>query len=476
MSSKEKWKPRPEQIRGVRLIIGGKGTRLFLPPGMGKTAVVLKAFTIVKAAGHADALLVLGPLRVITTSWIDQVHRWEDFEGLRISVIHGDREEAMSVDADVYLMNYEGLISPIWRSIQKIGKRNQYVKAPVAKEFLSRKRFMLAVDESTKMKSRESSRFQVLEKYLPMMKYRTIMTGTPKPNHLEDLFSQCFLTDLGRDLGSFITHFRRRYMTRDIDGGPYSYTPLPGAMERIASTIHETTLSIADVDPVPSRVIQMWAPLPDEVRERYNELKSEFVTEFEGTTVMAPNTAVLWGKLRQVAQGAIYTGEGRNYKELHTAKIDILRSIVEELDGEPVVCFFQYGHDRERICKEFGYEVPSISGGTSVPKGMEWCREFGCGLHPILLAHPASASLGIDGLQVRCHNIIWFGLSWSFEETYQAKKRIVREGNKAEEVFIYQILIDCAIERVMLEAVKGKELSNDELCRLIREQITVVPE
>ena len=91
----------------MKLIVQGGGTRLFLPPGKGKTGTVLKAFQILKNAGHVDALLVLGPLRVVTTSWPQELGKWSDFEGLSHVTIHGGktaRLKAMQTDADVYLM------------------------------------------------------------------------------------------------------------------------------------------------------------------------------------------------------------------------------------------------------------------------------------------------------------------------------------------------------------------------------------
>ena len=105
--SKPWWHPRSEQLRGCMLIVQDNA-RLFLPPGKGKTSTVLKTFKSLKKAGFVDALLVLAPLRVITTSWPQDLEKWADFDDLTYTTIHGGRDgrtAAMKEDVDVYLMN-----------------------------------------------------------------------------------------------------------------------------------------------------------------------------------------------------------------------------------------------------------------------------------------------------------------------------------------------------------------------------------
>jgi len=447
---------RPEQVRGVRLILSNTGTRLFLHPGKGKTAIVLKAFCELKAAGYVDKLLVLAPLRVIMTSWPSQIDGWEDFNHLSYTIIHGDRRARMLEDSDVYLLNYEGLLSKEF--------------TPGAKflvDFLARGRYMLACDESTKLKNSGSRRFKTLKKILPSFFPRVVMTGTPKPNHLEDLFAQCYVTDLGADLGQYVTAFRNTYMIPAPSG--FGYTAQAGAMERVAAKIAPTTLQLEYEEALPSQVIPIWLPMPSKVKEFYKELSKEMLAELGDSMVMAPNSGVLFGKLRQVCQGAIYMGEG--FEVLHDLKLDALENLIAELDGEPVMVLYQFKHDVERIRERLGYEVPYIGSGVSATQGAAWCKQFAAGDIPLLLGHPQSIALGVDGLQNCCGNVIWFGLDQSWENTYQANLRIVRSGSKSEQVYIYQIMMECATERSVLRNVSGKQLSEAEFCRLLREEM-----
>lgn len=464
----------------MRLIVTGKGSRLFLPPGKGKTATVLKAFDILKKQDMIDVLLVLAPLRVVTTSWPGQLEKWADFEHLTYTTIHGGKTErikAMEEDVDVYLMNVEGLLSSEWKLFKKNGS---YIMNDAALRWLQGKRVMLALDESTKFKNSQSQRFNVIKRYLPFIHRIVIMTGTPKPNSIEDLFAQCYLTDEGQDLGQYITHFRNEFMQLGYDG---KHKPLPGSLEKIAELIAPTTLQLEDDEAIPTHVVDLWVKMPPEVKEAYNKLAKEFLVELgdAGTLIMAPTAAALLGKLRQMAQGAIYIEEGagaegqnkdlKPYVEVHNAKLDVLENLLAELNGDPAFLLYQYKHDVDRIGRRLGSPTPYIGSGVSASQGAAWCRAFGAGGMPLLAGHPASVAHGVDGLQDNCRNVIWFGMDWSWENYYQANKRIARDGTKAESVMVYRILMDCPTEHAILESVEGKRGSEAQFLAYLRKYL-----
>lgn len=476
--SRKKLEPRPPQIRGMKLILINKGSRLFLPPGKGKTATVLKAFDILKKKDLIDVLLVLAPLRVVTTSWPGQLEKWSDFEHLRYVTIHGGKTErlaAMDEDADVYLMNVEGLLSSEWKLAKKNGS---YIMNDEALRFLQGKRVMLAVDESTKFKNPHSSRFNVLRRYLPFIHRIVIMTGTPKPNKLEDLFAQAFLTDEGADLGAYVTHFRNEFMQAGRDG---KFQPLRGSLERIAEIMAPTTLQLEDDEAIPLEIVDLWVKMPPAAQEAYDKLAADFLVELGDakTLVVAPTAAALLGKLRQIAQGAVYAdveteGEvvkGRECKpfiKVHDAKIDVLENLLEELNGDPAFMMYAFKHDMARIDERLGAPTPYIGSGVSAPQGAAWCQAFGAGGMPLLAGHPMSVAHGVDGLQDNCRNVIWFGMTWSWEEFYQANKRIARDGSKAESVMVYRILVDCPTEHAMLMSVESKFKSEAHFLECLR--------
>lgn len=467
--SRVEYVPRSEQIRGMKLIVSNGGVRLFLPPGKGKTSVILKSFAVLKKLDMVDCLLVLAPLRVITTSWPAQLEKWEDFEHLKYVTIHGGKTErlrAMNTEADVYLMNVEGLLTSEW----KLGPRERgYPCNNVALAFLQGKRVMLAVDESTKFKNYASGRFKALKKYLKYFCRRVIMTGTPQPNLLEDLFAQCYITDMGEDLGEYITHFRTEYMALDFDG---KYIPQATGAQRVAEKIAPTTLQLEDNETVPVEYLDIWVPMPEELIPKYKELEKEFLTVLGDEVVMAPNAGVLFGKLKQFCQGAMKNGEeSEDYFEIHEAKLDALENLLEELQGRPTFCLYAYNHDHHRISKRLGYPVPRIGGGVSPAQGAAWCANFGAGNIPLLLGQPQSVAHGVDGLQESCNIVVWFAQDPSWENTYQAIRRVARTGSKADVVYVYRIMVDCPVEHALKEIVSHKMLSEEKFLAILREHI-----
>lgn len=440
--------------------------RLFLPPGKGKTATTLKSFDVLRRLDMVDILLVLAPLRVITTSWPQDINKWQDFDHLTYTTIHGGsdgRREAMDTKADIYLMNVEGLLTKEWA----LGSKNKgYPANPEALKFLKGKRVMLAVDESTRFKNSQSARYKTLKKYLPYFQRRVILTGTPKPSKLEDLFGQCYITDMGEDLGQYVTHFRSEYMTMGYDE---KWHPQTTAYERIAEKISRTTLQLEDTEAMPLTVSDFWVPMPESIKQQYKELKDEFITSIEGKTIMAVNSGVLWGKLRQMCQGAMWMPGEADFTELHGAKLDAFENLYEELNGDPLFCLYQYRHDRHRIEARLGGKpIPYIGSGASAAQGAAWCRLFGAGGIPLLLGQPQSVAHGVDGLQNNCNRVCWFGLDWSWENYYQANRRVARHGSKADQVYIYRIMMDCPTERAVLASVEGKKSSEEDFLKILR--------
>lgn len=413
-------------------------------------------------------MLVLAPLRVITTSWPKELEKWDFTEGMRAVLIHGGgdtRRWAMSLDkeVDIFLMNVEGLHSPEWNLNSKSRAIN-----PFARQFLKNKKMMLVVDESTKFKNSDSGRFKILKKYLDKFEVRTILTGTPKPNKIEDLFTQCYLTDRGRDLGQFVTHFRGDYMQMDKEG---ELRAQPGAFERVAAKIAPTTLNLEDTEAVPLEFVDYWVTMPPAMEKHYKELSEQFMTMIDGTTVMTPNVGSQIIKLRQLCQGFLYSQHGASF-DVHGAKLDLLENLLEELNGDPLFAAYAFKEDIVRISDRLGYSVPYVGSGVSAKLGAERVASFSSGHLPLLLAHPQSAAHGIDGLQDNCRRICWFGIDWSWENTYQLHKRIARNGTTAESVTVYRLLIDCGIEKAMLASVDRKEADEANFLGHLRAAIT----
>ena len=141
--------------------------------------------------------LIIAPKRVAETVWEQETKRWEHLKHLKVSKILGtptQRQQAMKADADIYLVNLENVV---WLCEQGAKFNN------------------LVIDESSRFKDPSTKRFKALKKHLKKFQRRIILTGTPTPQGLGDLWAQVGILDLGMRLETSLTRFRDLYMTPD---------------------------------------------------------------------------------------------------------------------------------------------------------------------------------------------------------------------------------------------------------------------
>lgn len=447
-----KWSPHSYQVCGIKLLLSQGSVGLFLDPGLGKTSICLAAFKILLTKKFASKMLIVAPLRPVYKVWPDEIKKWADFAHLKFAILHGkNKEKALLSDADIYIINPEGLS---W--LFGPGK----ARPPFD---------VLCIDESSKFKNSQTQRFKLIKPYLLSFARRWILTGTPVPNGLTDLFGQIFILDLGAALGRYITHYRREYFDQTGFGG-YDYKPKPDAFPRVVEKIKPLILQLSAEDhlKMPALVLsEIRIDLPPEAFALYKKVEDGFFAEMGDSKVVAANAAVAGGKCRQIANGAVYVNavegapERKLWSAIHDAKLDALEDLLEELGGKPTLVLYEFNHDRERIVSRFpGAEI--IGSGTT-PKQLDSIIDrFNAGLIPLLLGHPASMGHGLN-LQGTCHHVVWFGITWNLEYYDQAIARVYRQGQKADTVFVYHIVAARTLDEKVLRALTAKDRSQQTL-------------
>lgn len=395
-------------------------------------------------------VLVIAPLRPCYKVWPDEVKKWVDFADLTYTILHGSsKEAALAKDVDLYIINPEGL---------------KWLFAPGRK----RPEFdVLIVDESTKFKDSTTQRFKALKPFLPSFTRRWILTGTPVPNGLMDLFGQIYILDLGRSLGRFITHYRREYFTPHGFGG-YDWKIRPGAYEEIVEKISPLLLQFKAEDwlTMPDLVpVEIPVTLPRSVRKLYDEIDKEFLFEWSpDIALVAKNAAAAGTKLRQIANGAVYNDKTGGYLLLHDEKLDALEDLLEELNGHSVLILYEFGHDLDRIRGRLG-DIPCFSGTTGT-KLERLVDGFNDGSIPRVLGHPDGIAHGLN-LQNKCHHIIWFTPTWNLELHDQAIRRIYRQGQSSDRVLVYYIIAEDTKDREVMRVVAKKDRTQADLLRAV---------
>ena len=193
----------------------------------------------------------------------------------------------------------------------------------------------------------------------------------------------------------------------------------------------------------------------------YKDMERDAVLELGDEDITALSAAAVSNKLLQLSNGAVYTDE-RKVIEIHNKKLEVLEELIEEAKGEPVLVFYNFQHDKDRIIEKFKKDVRVLDTEKDIK---DWNNKK----IKILLAHPAGAGHGLN-LQEGGSIIIWFGLTWSLELYQQANARLNRQGQK-ETVRIYHIIAEKTIDERVLEVLKGKNTRQEELLRQLKSEV-----
>ena len=439
---------------------------MLLDPGLGKTTIIYGAFTLLQNAGMVKKMLVICPLKPAYNVWPRQHKTWDEFKHLRVCVLHGkDKAKSLlSNDYDIYVINPEGLV---W--LFDAIKNNPNAKR---RAWLKEKFQMLCVDESTKFKDTSTNRFKLMRKCVGIFKRRYILTGTLNPTGLEDIFGQTYLLDEGAALGPFITAYRARYFHQD-PWSQYGYIPNVGAFDEVGEKISEYMLRVSrsEIPDLPKLVFDdRYIDLPPEALRLYRGAERDLLIALESKTIVAANAAVASSKCRQIANGFIYDENGVATR-IHEEKLEVLKDLIEELSGEPLIVTYEFQEDRD-LLKE-ALKCPSISTGNA-KRDDETIERFRRGGHPVVIGSTASISMGIDGLQDVCGHMVMFGVTWKLIDYLQVIDRIRRQGSAHSSVIIHRILARGTVDERVVRRLNEREGEMIDFMELLEDLRTSV--
>ena len=435
-------------------IISDRSLGLLLDMGLGKTVITLTAVNeLVYGRFEVGRVLVIAPKKVAESTWSTEAQKWDHLKHLRIMKVIGtvqQRIRALNTPADVYVINRENV--------------------PWLVEYDANNwRFdMVVVDELSSFKSNKARRFKSLCYVRQHIKRFVGLTGTPASNGLIDLWAQVYLIDQGERLGKKITHFRTKYCECETHGGHFTtYSMKQGAEEAIRSAISDICISMkaADYLTLPDCItVDVPVYLDAKAKKQYEDFERDMLLRVDENTLDAGTAAVLSGKLMQFANGAVYD-EDKNVVEVHSGKLDAFSELIEGLNGQHALVFYNFQHDLTRILKRLEKSSLTVRQLRTDKDQQDWND----GKIDILLAHPASAGYGLN-LQAGGHHIIWFGLNWSLELYEQANKRLHRQG-QTDKVIIHRLITQDTRDVDVAAALEGKADVQNALLEALKARI-----
>ena len=440
------------QNQAVEHILNNPNCGLMLDMGLGKTVSTLTAINkLIYEYLEVRKVLVIAPKRVVESVWEEECRKWEHLNYLRVSKVIGNetaRKAALKVCADIYLISRDNIA---WLCGQFGGSMLPFD--------------MLVVDESSSFKSPKSLRFKSLRRVQPSFNRVTILTGTPAPNGLIDLWSQIYLLDRGERLGKTISVYRDRYFNPNQRNGHiiYNYKLKTESEGQIHDRIKDVCMSMKAEDylNMPDKIDNVIRlKMPDDVRQKYREFEEEQVLELIDNDITAVNAAALSNKLLQFANGAVYD-EDRNVHEVHQLKLDAIEEIIEAAQGKPVLIAWTYQHDRDRLLKRLKkYKPVQLKTNDDI-------KAWNAGKLPIMMMHPASGGHGLN-LQAGGNTIVWFGQTWSLELYQQLNARLYRQGQKSGQVIINHLVTVGTLDVDVMRSLENKNDKQEGLMKAIK--------
>lgn len=446
------FKPHDYQENSIQRIIDNPFYGLFLDMGLGKTIITLSAIQYLIDDFAITKVLIIAPKSVAESTWQNEAKKWDHLH-LKFSTVLGtaaQREAALAAKADCYVINRENVV---WLC--------EYYNYQLPFD-------MLVIDESSSFKNHQAKRFKELKKALPSFDRVVILTGTPAPNTLMDIWAQIYLLDRGKALGRTIGIYRQKYFKPGQTNGfvVYNYILLPGADKLIHEAIAPEVMSLkaADYIKLPERmdnVVEI--NLPPKAMKLYQQMKKDLILSLDDDDITASTAAALSNKLLQMANGAVYDND-QSIIQLHNAKIEKLAEIQELNEGQPILVFYAYKHDLANLKNTFR-DVRELK----TAKDMDDWNE---GKIKMLLAHPASTAYGLN-LQEGGHIVVWYGLTWSLELYQQANARLHRQGQQ-KPVIVHHLVAKGTIDEQVMRALSDKAAGQEALLEAVKAEIREV--
>lgn len=468
--------PRPYQGLIIDHIWQHKRCNVFASPGMGKTSASIEAFAQLHLFGEAKRGLILAPKRVAVSTWPNEIDKWrESFGHLPVAAAVGtpaERFAALRLNTPLVSMNYENIE---W--LLDIYKDQWPFDTIIADEVSRLRGLRISIQKRMRKDGTYGNEFLAGQgasraKALAHIAHKKIerwwgLTGSPAPNGLEGTWALQWFVDGGQRLGNSFDAFGKRWF-RPAWGSTKEQQrlePLPYADQQIQRLMGETTITVDakdwfDTEEPIERLVMV--DLPPAARKQYKSMQDELFAWVNTHEVEVFGAGPKSQKCLQIANGAVWVDRDEHHWErVHDEKLDALKSIVEETNGEPLLVSYISVPDKERILKAF----PQATTLEKDSKRKE--QEFRDGKIPMLVVHPQSAGHGLD-LQHNCHILVDYSSGWDLEFDEQVIERIgpTRQAQigKNVAVFRYRIVArDTIEEHAVLPRLKSKASVQDAL-------------
>jgi SNF2 family DNA or RNA helicase len=461
MDYKFKTEPYEHQLTALGMSHKKENFALFMEMGTGKSKVLIDNIAMLYDRGKINAALIVAP-KGVYHNWerqelpihmpahvLFQIITWspsttkKQQSALKKLFIHNE-------DLVIFLMNIEAFST-------KKGMK-------IAEKFLLSHSALMAIDESTTIKSPTASRTKSVLKLRVLAKYRRILTGAPVTKSPLDLYTQCFFLDPDfLDFSSYYAFKNRYAIMIDRNVGTHSFKHVMGyrRLDELNEKLNNFSYRVLKEDclDLPEKVyMKRLITLTAEQKKMYSEMKKFALTELEGNRTTATSALAQLVRLHQIICGHLTTDDGE-VRTLKNNRIKELLDILEETDGK-VIIWAIYRHDIKEITKvlseRYGAKcVESFFGDTLDRDRQDIIDRFQDRTSDLrfFVGNPKTGGYGLT--LTASHTVIYYSNSYDLEIRLQSEDRAHRISQDKKVTYI-DLITEGTVDELIVKNLRSK--------------------
>ena len=460
MNYKFKTKPYAHQLTALDKSWNKENYAYFMEMGTGKTKVLIDNLAMLYDKGKVDGALIVAPKGVVKT-WYEQelpTHLPNHIDNTTVlwqsNITKAQQEKLNS------LLENEMLLHVLVMNVEALSTEKG---VNFARKFINSHKTLMAIDESTTIKTPTARRTKNIIMLGKQAKYKRIMTGSPITKNPLDLYTQCeFLDPWLLDFASYYA-FRNRYAemkTMHIRGRSIQVVDRFQNLAELSEKVKDFSYRVLKEDCLdlpPKNFIKRHITLTPEQQKVYKQMKDSALAILNGkvSTTMTVLTQLM--RLHQITCGH-FTADDGSEQEVKSNRMNELMSILEETDGKAII-WANYQKDIkgiiEEITKKYGPgSVVDYYGLTLQEDRQDNIRKFQndpeC---RFLVGTPQTGGYGITLTQA--NTVIYYSNGYDLEKRLQSEDRAHRIGQKKTVTYIDLICEDTVYEKIV-KALRDK--------------------
>jgi SNF2 family DNA or RNA helicase len=460
MNYKFKLKPYKHQLTALEKSWNKETYAYFMEMGTGKTKVLIDNMSMLYDKGKIDSALIIAPKGVVKT-WYEQelpTHLPDHIENVTIlwqSNINKKQQEKLEslfeieTALHILIMNVEAL------STEKGVK--------FAKQFLNSHKCLMAIDESTTIKTPTAKRTKNIIDLGKMAKYRRIMTGSPVTKNPLDLYTQCeFLDPYLLDFASYYA-FRNRYAemkTMHVRGRSIQVVHAFQNLAELSDKLHGFSYRVLKEDCLdlpPKNFTKRHITLTPDQKKVYMQMKQQAISILNGKVSSTMTVLTQLMRLHQITCGH-FTADDGSVQSVDSNRITELMNILEETEGKAII-WANYQRDVneiiKNIVKKYGEgSIVDYYGLTPQDERQDNIRKFQNGDEcRFLVGTPQTGGYGIT--LTKANTVIYYSNGYDLEKRLQSEDRAHRIGQKKNVTYI-DIIAEDTVDEKIVKALRDK--------------------